>query len=669
MPARSLASVLLFLSAAWPLAGQRAPAQRSSLDQAMDQLFATQRYREVRVSPDGKQVAWTQDKDGGTAIYVAPASGAGTARRISALASGRGATDEGGIAWSRDGRQIAFLSDAAKAGQRDLYVAPAGGGSARRLTRLRGFVASPQFAPDGRNIALLYTEGAIDAAGPLAAKSAPTGVIGEEQVREQRLTLVDAVSGRTRQLTPPDLCMYEYDWSPDGHHLVTTGAAGNCDNNWYLAKIWSVDAATGDTRAIYTPATQIAIPRWSPDGTRIAFVAGLMSDEPITGGDLHVIPATGGDAVNLTPGMKAQASWIAWLPGSDRLLMAQYLDGHSALVSVSDKGGELKTLWSADESVAAENVGFGFNVSLSSDATVSAAVRESYAQPPEVWAGPIGAWKAVTHANDKLTPRWGTAKSLHWTSEQFTVQGWLIFPTNYQPQGKKYPMVTVVHGGPVWATSPAWPETYYNATLLSSEGYFVFYPNPRGGQGWGQAFTQAVVRDIGGGDLRDILAGIDEVIKTYPVDADRVGITGLSYGGYFSMWAPTQTTRFKASVSMGGLANWQSYYGQNGIDQWMIPFFGSSVYDDPEVYEKSSPIKFIKRSKTPTLIMVGEGDIETPPPQSFEYWHALKTLGVPTQMIVYPREGHMFANPVNRRDVMRRMMEWFNTYLKAKDVS
>jgi dipeptidyl aminopeptidase/acylaminoacyl peptidase len=153
-------------------------------------------------------------------------------------------------------------------------------------------------------------------------------------------------------------------------------------------------------------------------------------------------------------------------------------------------------------------------------------------------------------------------------------------------------------------------------------------------------------------------------LKTYTVDPERIGITVLSYGGYFSMWAPTRTRRFRASVSVGGLANFQSYYGQNGIDQWMIPFFGASVYDDPAIYRKSSPIEFIKETKTPTLIIVGEGDIETPVPQSYEYWHALKTLGIPTQLVIYPGEGHVFARPDHRRDVMGRMMSWFERYLR-----
>jgi dipeptidyl aminopeptidase/acylaminoacyl peptidase len=154
------------------------------------------------------------------------------------------------------------------------------------------------------------------------------------------------------------------------------------------------------------------------------------------------------------------------------------------------------------------------------------------------------------------------------------------------------------------------------------------------------------------------------VLKTVPVDESRLGLGGWSYGGYMTMWGVTQTHRFKAAVAGAGIANWLSYYGENSIDEWMIPYFGATVYDDPEVYAKSSPITFIKNVKTPTLIVVGERDAECPAPQSYEFWHALKTLGVKTQLVVYPGEGHAFRDPKHREDVLKRAVAWFNDYLK-----
>jgi dipeptidyl aminopeptidase/acylaminoacyl peptidase len=188
-------------------------------------------------------------------------------------------------------------------------------------------------------------------------------------------------------------------------------------------------------------------------------------------------------------------------------------------------------------------------------------------------------------------------------------------------------------------------------------------PNPRGSYGEGEAFTQANRKDFGYGDLRDILAGVDAVSAKFPIDPQRIGLTGWSYGGFMTMFAVTQTQRFHAAVAGAGISDWESYYGENSIDQWMTPFFGASVYDDPAVYAKSSAIDFIRNVKTPTLVVVGDRDGECPAPQSFEFWHALRAEHVPTQLVVYPDEGHHFNSPQHRRDVLARALSWFEQYM------
>jgi dipeptidyl aminopeptidase/acylaminoacyl peptidase len=205
-------------------------------------------------------------------------------------------------------------------------------------------------------------------------------------------------------------------------------------------------------------------------------------------------------------------------------------------------------------------------------------------------------------------------------------------------------------------------------TTLLEHGYAVFHPNPRGSYGQGERFTLANVRDFGHGDLRDILAGIDAATQAAPIDEARLGITGHSYGGFMTMWAVTQTDRFKAAVAGAGVSNWLSYYGENGIDAWMIPYFGASVYDDPAVYAQSSAINFIRNVKTPTFEYVGERDIECPAPQTQEFWHALKALNVPTSIMIYPGEGHGLRDPAHNADLMQRTLEWLDKYLKSSRV-
>ena len=637
----------------------------SAIDEALSVIFATHRFEQAAISPDGQRVAWVEDvvsrhgtPTGKTVIYIAELEGAAKPHRISAE-SADAIGEEGSVAWSRDSKEIAFLSDAGKAGQLQLYVAPAAGGAARKLTSVKGFLQSPAFSPDGKTLAVLFTENMTKAAGPLVAEEHPTGVI-KDAFYEQRLALVDTASGNFRQISPADTYIYEYDWSPDGRRFVVSSAQGNGDNNWWIAQLSTLDASSGLMKPLYKPALQIASPLWSPDGKRVAFIHGLMSDEGITGGDIFEVSATGGEAQNLTPDAKSSASWITWTKAG-KILTTGYLNGNSAIALLDPAGKSMEQIWQGEERLQAN--GWGPTISVAADGKTVGVIRESMSAAPEVWAGSIGAWKQITHKNEKVQPAWGHAKSLNWKSDGHEVQGWLVYPRNFDP-AKKYSLVVQVHGGPSYAAMSDWPDEHSFSAPLSGSGYFVLEPNPRGSYGQGEAFTRANVKDFGYGDFRDIMAGVDAAIKAAPIDENRLGLTGWSYGGYMTMWGVTQTNRFKAAVAGAGLANWQSYYGENQIDQWMIPFFGKSVYDDPEVYAKSAPITFIKKVKTPTLVVVGDSDGECPTPQSYEFWHALKTQNVETELVVYEHEGHLFSNPKHQRDVLERMVAWFNGHLR-----
>jgi dipeptidyl aminopeptidase/acylaminoacyl peptidase len=659
-------SCLAFVFLGLPVPAQTQHPLEPSIDRLMDSLSKVRTFKEVAISPDGANVGWVEKVQGkdrepseNTAIYVSSSRPPATPRRI-AVGTGGTPHSEHDLAWSPDAHWLAFLSDREQKGQLQLYVASLEGGAPRQLTHVKGLLADPRWSPDGKNVAVLFTENLPRSAGPLEAKPPVSGVI-EDQIFEQRIATVEVGSARFRPISPPDLYVYEYDWSPDGGSFIATAAHGDGDNNWWIAQIYKVTVANGETKSILKPPLQIAVPRWSPDGKAIAFIGGLMSDQGITGGDVFMMPADGGEPVNLTPDMKASASGLHWLPSSREVLFEENVDGETGVASVDISTHHITTLWRGAETISSSD---GWtSASLGRNGKASAVIRSSLQHPPEVWAGEIGAWKQITHVNDSQHPMWGEARSLHWTSDEINVQGWLLYPHPYNPQ-RKYPLVVYVHGGPSNIHRLTWPDTFFNFTALSSEGYFVLFPNPRGSYGAGEAYTGANVKDFGYGDFRDILAGVEEVVRTFPVDADRIGIGGWSYGGYMTMWGVTQTHRFRAAVAGAGIMNWQSYYGENGIDQWMIPFFGASVYDDPAIYARSAPITFIKKAKTPTLVLVGDGDVECPTPQSFEFWHALRTLGVKTQLVVYKNEGHLIAQPKHRLDIMKRTIAWFNENLK-----
>ena len=627
-----------------------------------EQLGRTVLYGNVAISPDGKNVAWVQSTAATTSkqIYLRETSGNAPSKLVKLPSTGERTDFD--PSWSLDSKTLAFFSGASEREQRQLWIVSGNASGAKRISDLNGYAARPRWSHDGQQIAFLYIEGA-GGGGPLMAAPVTTGVI-DTAIHNQRIAVLNVANGKVRQVSPPNLHIYDFDWSPDDKMFVATAAPGPGDNNWWIAQIYAINSANGNATSIYKPWFQVAVPRWSPDGRSIAFIEGLMSDEGFHGGDLVTMSAEGSGVTNRTASRKTSVNSFFWqIP--DRILLVEYVGGGSAISELSLTNNSARTIWKGAEGVHA----FGNfpDFSLSNTGKFAAVELSTYNSPPEVFAGPLGKWGQLTNNNAGLQADWGKAESIEWTNEGSTVQGWLVPPAKSDP-GKKYPMVVLIHGGPSGVTTSEWPASFGMSraiiAALSTRDYFVLLPNPRGSYGQGEDFTRANAKDFGGGDLRDDLAGVDAAIKKYPIDPNRLGIMGWSYGGFMTMWTVTQTDRFRAAVAGAGIANWQSYYGQNLIGQWMIPFFGASVYDDPEVYEKSSPIRFIKNVKTPTLIIVGERDAECPASQSYEFWHALKTLGVPTKLIVYPGEGHMFIDPKHQTDRLEQTVEWFDTYLK-----
>jgi dipeptidyl aminopeptidase/acylaminoacyl peptidase len=660
--------IIAFACVVIPASGQTPapPAHDPRIAHVIQTLGQGRSIRETDLSPDGNSIAWNVTGPGG-GIKVAPLNDPAHPRDITACTGGAKGR-ESGMAWSPDSKHLAFFSDCTADKKTAIFLAdPSSNVAPRVLAPLNGFAGELQWSPDGKLLSFLYVEGATRPSGALAAMKPPSGVIGVEGLEIQRVAAVDPASGQIRELTPANLHVYEFDWSPDSQKLAYIAAPPPGENNWWVAKLYT-QPLTGQPEFLLDPALasgplhglQLAVPRWSPNGSQIGFIGGLMSDQGSTGGDIYLIPSAGGDPKDVTLDRHASPAWFEWLD-EHQLGIAEIKGGSSHLL-VYDLSTQQES--SEHNLTLPDTIGAGgleMRVSVSNTNNI-AFVRSSFSEPPEVWAGELMDMKQITHYNDGLKPAWGKAESVEWKNDGFDVQGWLLYPANYDP-AKKYPMVVVVHGGPSSAVVPRWPGAGFGGAPFSALGYFVLEPNPRGSYGEGERFTQANRKDFGYGDLKDILAGVDTVTAKLPVDPQRVGLTGWSYGGFMTMFAVTQTNRFRAAVAGAGIANWQSYYGENSIDQWMIPFFGASVYDDPAVYAKSSAINFIKNIKTPTLVVVGDRDGECPAPQSFEFRHALRDQSVPTQLVVYSNEGHGFVDPDHRRDVLERALAWFQQYM------
>jgi dipeptidyl aminopeptidase/acylaminoacyl peptidase len=658
----------------------------------LELLGKTRTPTAAAISPDGKTVAWSARGSKGEEIHLTDLAGdKGSDKTLDAGSTG--ACSSVAPTWSPDGESLAFISTcgAETNGQGEIFLWSKKTGQSKQLTRLTGAITSPAWSPDGKTIAFLFVENATRSAGALAAMKPWAGVIGEDGVEVQRVYGISVTTGKGQMLTPADLHVYEFSWPQTmTGRIAFVAAPPPGENTWWIAKLYAQQLGsklacidpTGpcdhdyngppsrspeiilDTQKTSGPlhGLQIALPRWSPDGERIAFIGGLMSDQGSTGGDIWAIPSSGGEPKNLTPERNATPAYFAWID-DNTLGISEHVGGSSHLTDFDLKTGKNTGV----DVTFPESIGSGtsvMSVSVAKNGDI-ALIRSSFERAPEVWAGPDEHLKQITHLNDNLKPLWGKTENVEWTNEGFHVQGWLLYPANYDAS-KKYPLIVSVHGGPSSAVSPRWPGLGYGGVPFSALGYFVFMPNPRGSYGQGEKFTQANIKDFGYGDLRDITTGMDAIEARLPIDKAREGLTGWSYGGFMTMFAVTQTTRFHAAVAGAGISNWKSYYGENSIDQWMIPFFGANVYDDPDVYKKSSAIEFIKQVKTPTLVVVGDRDGECPAPQSFEFWHALREEGVKTQLVVYPNEGHSFRSPEHRRDVLERALGWFETQMPAK---
>lgn len=648
----------------------RAPVTRASTAEVPTER-AMHRFVEIAVSPDGQVVA-SVEGDLVSGGYVPPvqhlvlrrSDGRSPPVTVALPCGDAPQCWPSSLAWRHDGTQLAFALRAPGTHTDALYAVQPAGTGLTRLLSFDGTLTGLRFGPRDA-LAVLAVAAADKEVGATQAGAPIVGALGTTAL-EQRIAVLE--HGALRFASPADMFVYQYSWRPDGRGFVGTAAHGDGDDNYWVARLYGFDRTSGQATELFRPGPreQLADPSVSPDGRTIAFIGGIMSDFGSVGGDVFLLgSARGATPVDITPGLRASAVSLGWSCRDGALGATLLHDARQDVVSWgrTPRAAAPQVLWSGAADLAAND----FDTwSEACGTPQTATVRQDWTTPPEIVVGPLGHWHALTRLNAGLAVP-VAARSVTWSNEGRHVQGWLLLPTataGRSPDGR-LPMITVVHGGPAAASTPEFGETIEYRDLLV-HGYALFFPNPRGSFGQGEAFTLGNVRDIGGGDLRDIMAGIDAAIRAAPIDGARLGITGGSYGGFMTMWAVTQTNRFRAGVAVAGLSDWLSYYGENGIDGWMTPYFGGSVYADPAIYARSSPINFITHVRTPTAAYAGQYDIECPPGQTQEFWHALHDLGVPTEAVIYPGEGHGLRNPANVADERRRQLAWFDRFMGAR---
>ncbi|HLY26336.1 MAG TPA: S9 family peptidase [Aggregatilineales bacterium] len=556
--------------------------------------------------------------------------------------------------WSPDSQQLAFTS--LGEGEKDkaqLHLISAQGGEARRVCTMPNGVSYLAWSPDGSRIAFLSLEGE-------EPKSDPK-VIGPD--RHRRLWTVRPDYDIPEPVTPNNLTVWEYAWSPDGKHIALYYSAGPDETDWYGGQIGIVPANGGAVRQVSQLTRQASALTWSPDGVYITYISGDWSDRGLVGGDIFTLPVEGGDARNLAPGAPFSFSWCRWFPDGRRLLYAGWKSLTHQIGILDAVDG--KTTELVDDFVMGDV--FVPRLSATPDLHCFAALHATPQHPYDAWFGKLTGegpveWQRLTRLNPiaeetfALSP---TRRIRYESVDGWQIDAFLTLPLTPKSEGPP-PLIVDVHGGPSWAYTENWG---YWSQMLASAGFAILQPNIRGSLGQGVAFADAVVHDMGGKDLQDVLHGVDYLIDQKLVDGNRVGIMGWSYGGFMTAWAVTQTTRFKAAMMGAGVSDYHSFHAQSNIPDWDMRFIGVDPLEQPDKYREISAITHAARVTTPTLIVHGENDICVPVNQAYAFYRALRERKVPVELVVYPREGHGFDEKEHVKDLEERMLGWFEKYL------
>jgi dipeptidyl aminopeptidase/acylaminoacyl peptidase len=456
-----------------------------------------------------------------------------------------------------------------------------------------------------------------------------------------------------------------YDWSPDSKTIVFSHTRTPRPDDWPSADLSLVDVASGAVKPLVQTKAAEFSPLFSPDGQSIAYIA---SDDPPTWagkGTVHVIPATGGSARQLADTFDhfgRYSDLIGWSADGKRIF---FLEAHGTVVRLMglQLNGPPEVLSTGD--------GVLSGVTLNAARTMFGFGWETLSAPPEAAVSSVETVnaKTVSHVNDDLLklPRVKT-EALRWKSpDGQEVEGLLTYPLGYE-KGKRYPTLLVNHGGPMGVFTQTFigaPGPYPVATF-AGRGYAVLRPNPRGSSGYGAKFRYANYGDWGGGDFKDLMAGVDHLIAQGIADPERLGVMGWSYGGFMTSWTITQTKRFKAASVGAGVTNLMSFTGTADIPGFLPDYFGGEPWDKFEAYRTHSAMFQVKGVTTPTLIQHGERDLRVPLSQGQELYNALKRQGCTTQMVIYPRTPHGIEEPKLVVDCMNRNMQWFDKYVRSK---
>lgn len=629
------------------------------------------RLRWVRgpaISPDGRMIAFEVIEPADTSrgerrsnsdVWLVSFDGSRASRRFAF-----GTATERGPAWSPDGRWLAFLSDRAAEGTMQVYRMRFDGGEAEKITDFEDGASSFAWSSDGRRLAVVAVDPLPEDVREARERGEDERVVDRDD-RYSRLWVVDSKTGTGKVVTPESLHVQSVAWSPDGERVAMIVSDRTISDETYWNSRLEVLRLSSEERSILARKAQ-GNPAWSPDGGSIAFIQNSEHPEVTVAVPLVAVVETNSGDVRLF-GRRHQGTlaYPRWMPDGDKLLVVEVAGVTVRLAYLNIKEDKVEPF--VDIQVPYYRGNF---FDISKDGSRIAVVRGSDKSPPDLWSverGWFGNERRLTDVNPWLAERnLPAGRAVKWTSRDGTeIDGVLFLPPDFT-EGRRYPAVINVHGGPMWVWWFGWHGTWHEwAIPLACRGFIVLLPNPRGSIGNGVGFARANFDDWGGGDFEDVLAGADFLVEKGYADPDRIGIGGWSYGGYMSSWAVTQTKRFAAAVVGAGVTNLFSFHGTTDITPtFLTMYFRDVAARRPEAYRSHSAINFVQNAKTPTLILHGEGDVRVPVGQAYELYRGLQQAGAPTELVVYPREGHGFREIHHQIDLVRRVVEWYERHLK-----
>jgi len=621
-----------------------------------------------RVSPDGKRMVYTVNEavttpdksEFVTQIWMANLD---TKQNTQLTFGEKSSTNP---KWSPDGNWIAFTSNR-KDNKNNLYLLSLNGGEAEPLTDVKSGVTNFAWSPDGRSIAFTMADPKTEEEEK-NDKGKNDFRWADENIKFSRLYVLpvqkDANGKREpRKLTTDNYNVDSFDWSSDSSRIAFAHAKSPVANDWTTSDVSIIEVASAKVTPLANTAAAESDPLYSPDGNSIAILA---SDNPprwAQAGVIQVFSTSGGQPKNLIGSFDAQPTLAGWSADGKRIYFSEAKGTGTQIYSLDVAANRIEEIKTTPAVISA--------ISLNRSGTTFSFVRQTSDTPADAFVATVSDFTPVqiTRVNaDLKLPAIGRTEVITWKSKDGKqIEGLLTYPVGYQT-GQRVPLILNVHGGPtgVFQQTFVGGRGVYPLATFAARGYAILRPNPRGSSGYGTEFRRANIRDWGFGDYQDLMTGVDRVIEMGVADPDRLGVMGWSYGGYMTSWIVTQTQRFKAASAGAPVTNLMSFNGTADIPGFIPDYFGGQFWEVLDVYQKHSPMFNVKSVTTPTMIQQGEADVRVPISQGYEFYNALKVKGVPTRMLVLPRQPHGPNEPKMQLAAMKANLEWFEKYIGGK---